>query len=204
MKIKTCLLVAVIIHAYLIASAKEFSTTEKEELITAYSYWKEIGSGLGSGAIRSPFGRYLLLKNENTLLALKAEKHFRSADGNGQASNYSWILLVEGKKMDNGTFSIDEEKGSAFGTIELGGFCCKWSWGDWVYFDPKLPNMEMAVTEATEKNELTDESTSPLWWSHDKLQAYTEGKFSVNELREAMGLEPAHNPLIVKNKLSVP
>jgi hypothetical protein len=163
----------------------------KEQLVSIYILWKSMGTGLGENAIKSPFGRYLLLKNKSSILALKLEKHLprKTSVGTGKASHYSWVLLIDGKQKKSGSFDIDEEKGEGSARIKVGGFNCEWSFGDWIYFDPKLSNMKMAKTEATEKSEL-DELNSLVWWSRNQLRSYFEGTLGESKLRQAMGLEP--------------
>ena len=192
MKFKICLPLGIALLIAFSTIAKPLSNADKEKLFSAYSYWKSVGSGLGWNAVQSPFGRYLLLKNENSLLALKLEKHLPSK-GSGQAARYSWLLLVDGKLKESGSFDIDEVEGKGSAKIEIGGFNCEWSSGDWVYFDSKLPEMEIAKTEATEKDELNNLSTL-MWWSQDKLKSYEEDNFSNAQLRKAMDLEPKPSP----------
>ena len=118
--------------------------------------------GYGAGGVKSPFGRYLLLKNERSILALKLEKNFPLPDKSVPASDYSWILYRNTNSFDHepdkfeqvqeGTFTIDER--ATKGIIEVGGFRCSWSAGGWVYFTPEHPKLQMALTEATDKLEL--------------------------------------------------
>ncbi|WP_411825559.1 hypothetical protein [Luteolibacter sp. AS25] len=137
--------------------------------------WRSSAVGYGTSGVRSPFGRYLLLKNERSILALKLEKNHPLPDKSSPSSDYSWILYQNTNTFDHepdkfeevqeGTFTTDERSNKR--TINVGGFRCKWSAGGWVYFPPEHPNLQMSVTEATEKDELKGFNVE--WMSKDSI-----------------------------------
>jgi len=176
------------------AGADQLSHEEKEALISSYKYWKSIGSGIGSNAVKSPFGRYLLLRNEDTLLCLKLDKHLPSVKEHGKAAKYSWVHLVAGKAEASGTFVIDEDASSAAASqgaywIDIAGFKCEWSFGDWVYFDENLPSMKIAVTEFTEESEIEKEKVKR-WLSRNELKSFSDDDPHVKLLERALKIEP--------------
>jgi hypothetical protein len=179
--------------ASLSAEVLTVSQKDKESILRTYRHWKSLGSGIGSDAIKSPFGRYLLLKNEDTLLGLKLEKHLPSVQEGGEAARYSWVHIVAGKVEGSGTFVIDEDPGSAAAKggsywIEIAGFKCQWSFGDWVYFDQNLPNMEVARTGFTEQVEIAKGEVK-LWLSRKELESLAENEPELKLLERILAIE---------------
>lgn len=170
--------------------AKLLSTKDKEALVSSYQYWKTIAMGMGPNAIQTPFGRYLILRNGESQLCLKLEKHLASSEEKLRASKYSWVLLAEGKIEDTGTFVISEDGAAGSYWIEIAGFKCEWSLGDWVYFDENLPDMDMAVTDYTELKEL-EKALVAGWLSKIELEAMIVNDPQVQVLRDALGVESA-------------
>lgn len=175
------------------AEGHSASQEEKEAAIRSYKHWKSIGSGTGSNAVRSPFGRYLILKNEDTLLCLKLEKHLSSATDQGKAARYSWVQIVAGETKSRGTFVMDEDPESAAASsgsywIELAGFRCEWSFGDWVYFDENLPQMKIARTEFTEEDEIAEQEVH-LWLSRTAAKSFIEDDPTVRLLEGIQEIE---------------
>ncbi len=175
------------------AETDSLSPEEKKALVDSYKYWKSIGSEIGSNAVKSPFGRYLVLSNEDNLLCLKLEKHLPSVKEHENAAKYSWVHLVGGIAKDSGTFVIDEDPDSDAADsgaywIEIAGFRCEWSFGDWVYFDESLPSMKMALTEFTEEGEV-DEAKIERWISRKQLASFIENDPQVKLLEKALEIE---------------
>ena len=187
--INQLILAAVLVFSTCLNAAEDqLSQEEKEAIVSSYKYWKSIGSGIGSNAIKSPFGRYLILKNKDSLLCLKLEKHLPSVTKQGKAARYSWVHMVAGKKEDSGTFEIDEDGCPSPYLIELAEFKCEWSFGDWVYFDENLPEMKMAVTGLTDESEL-EELDIHKWFSKSELEAFGENDPLVELLEKALDTE---------------
>lgn len=177
------------------AEGPTVSQDDKQAILRTYKHWKSLGSGIGSDAIKSPFGRYLILKNEDTLLCLKLEKHLPSVQEGGEAARYSWVHVVAGKVEGSGTFVIDEDPASAAAQkgsywIEIAGFKCQWSFGDWIYFDHKLPNMKLARTEFTELGEITKGKVK-LWLSRKELESLDENEPELKLLERILADEQA-------------
>lgn len=170
--------------------AKSLSKKDKEAVVNSYQFWKTMAMGMGPNAIQSPFGRYLILRNGETQLCLKLEKHLVSSEENLRASKYAWVQLVEGKIEDTGTFVISEDGDTGSYWIEIAGFKCEWSLGDWVYFDEKLPVMNMALTDYTEVEELEKAEVSG-WLSKKELEAIIVNDPQVQLLKKALKFEPA-------------
>lgn len=173
------------------------SQKDKEAILRTYRHWKSLGSGIVSDAVKSPFGRYLILKNEDTLLCLKLDKHLPSVQKGGEAAKYSWVHIVAGKVAGSGTFVIDEDPRSAAAKngaywIEIAGFKCQWSFGDWVYLDHHLPDMEVARTEFTEQGEIAKGEVK-LWLSRKELESLNENEPELKLLEEILTIEQAGN-----------
>ncbi len=146
--------------------------------------------GIGSNAVQAPFGRYLILRNGESQLCLKLEKHFSSSEEEVRESKYTWVNLVEGSIEDTGTFVISEDGETGSAWIEIAGFKCEWSLSDWVYFDETLPDMHMALTDFTEVEELQSAEVSG-WLSKEMLEAMTADDAQIQLLKKTLKFEPS-------------
>ena len=122
-----------------------------------------MATGLGSNAVKAPFGRILLITANEELLAIKITKH-----RGGKASDYQWKLW-SGETTKEGKGELDEAKSQL--VVAQGSMKVTWSAGDWFYMKTDgSDNILMARTEFTEFDEVRGAIEKARWLSVKDLQ----------------------------------
>jgi hypothetical protein len=173
---------------------------QKEDLVRAFVRYQSFFHGYGSNAVPSPFGRYLLVRKEDQILALKLEKHLPSkTKPHFSASTFSWILFKEKRAVESGKVTLDEPEKKGSDWIRINGFEIEWSSGDWIYLNDKI---EVSITEAIEPNEIFS-GQELKWFKKTDIAKRTGWDTEETKLlQRALGLEqggagqPATRPVV--------
>ena len=145
--------------------------TTLDDFIESYQQVKSFSVGYSHNAVRAPFGRFLLLRQGDELLAIKITRHKRHSKRDYiDGAFYEWIWMHDDQR-DEGEGWLSQEQNNTW--IKAHSFSVNWSTGDWFYFSQ--PDLEMARTEAVEKEEIRSEVDRARWYSKEWVAANWEG-----------------------------
>lgn len=131
-----------------------------------------LATGYGSTALGSPFGRYLLLRHNDEILAIKIIQHSSGLS----KSQYEWVWL-RSEKQEEGVGWLSENESQEPDFVVIHSFNVKWSSGDWFYFDKS--GLEMARTEIVDKEKIKKLVETPMWFTKESLERAHEGTIAM-------------------------
>ena len=141
---------------------------EQEELLKHY---RSIATGVGESgnALAAPFGRFLLVRNQEQLLAIQVVQHVPNwREWSKSKTKIRWFLQDQkSKKWRSGATELSEwRNGRSTGSdfIVAGNSRVEWSSGDWIYFSKEHP-FQMARTEWIAQEQINANAPDLVWFS---------------------------------------
>ena len=170
-----CTLIAVAAIAAVVALAdeKKHVTIEPENVIIGHlDTFYRLAMGYGGTALAAPFGRYLLLRHDDEMLALKIIQHSPDLS----KSQYEWVWL-RGEKKEEGVGWLSETESQEPDFVVIHSFNVKWSSGDWFYFEKA--GLEMARTEIVDIERIKTQAKTASWFTKESLNRSHEGTIAM-------------------------
>ncbi len=169
-----CVLLAVAAIAAMAALADEKKNVRMEPenvIVQRMDTLYGLATGIGRTALGAPFGRYLLLRHDDEMLAIKIIQHSSGLS----KSQYEWVWL-RGEKQEEGVGWLSETDSQEPDFVVIHSFNVKWSSGDWFYFNK--PGLEMARTEIVDKEKIKKLVETPSWLTKESLKLAHEARIA--------------------------
>ena len=173
---------------------------EQDKKLERFRLYRSLATGLGTNAVRAPFGRFLLVRMGQQCLALRVTEHVKSSrPTDGDVSIYEWFLQNDGS-MDFSKANVQKGGGEIFdykngvyqsAYIAAGSFpVLEWSSSDWIYFqrgatpvggyapgskeDQRAKNMRMTFTEWVRIGDVKAQDKSLFWLSRAQVKQFAD------------------------------